>query len=93
MPLTISNNSAVASASYYLDKNQKNLAEQHQASGQRKENRGSQRGSRNLVRGDEAKRGGQPIVWSQEQCAERYLIRGDTGRRTRDRRPNRRTYG
>ena len=25
MPLTISNNSAVASASYYLDKNQKNL--------------------------------------------------------------------
>ena len=25
MPLTISNNSAVLSASYYLDKNQKNL--------------------------------------------------------------------
>ena len=42
MPLTVSNNSAVASASYYLGKNQKALQAQYQETGQRKENNRAQ---------------------------------------------------
>ena len=73
MPLTISNNSAVASASYYLEKNQKNLQNsiKRLASGKKIVRK---RGPRNPVRGDEAQCCGQPLIGCQEQCAERYLI-------------------
>ena len=64
-----------------------------QASGQRKAYRQSQRGPRYTRGHDEAQRGGQPIVGSEEQCAERDLIRGGTGRCARDRWPDSRTYG
>ena len=86
MPLTISNNSAVASASYYLDKNQQALQMtiKRLASGKRIV---SPNEDPALSRCDEAKRGGQPIVRSEEQCAERYLIRGGAGWRARDRWP------
>ena len=92
MPLTISNNSAVASASYYLDKNQKALqmSIKRLASGKRIVSPNEDPGT---LGGDEAKRGGQPIVWSEKQCAERYLIRRGAGWRARDRWPDRRSYG
>ena len=92
MTLTISNNSAVASASYYLDKNQQALQMtiKRLASGKRIVSPNEDPGT---IGHDEAKRGGQPIVWSEEQCAERDLIRGGTGRRARDGWPDRRSYG
>ena len=65
----------------------------YQASGQRKADRQSQRRSWYPLGGDEAKRGGQPIVRSEEQCAERHLIRRGAGWRAGDRWPDRRPYG
>ena len=92
MPLTISNNSAVSSASYYLDKNQKNLQNsiKRLASGKKIVGLNEDPGTLSVVM---KLNKSQPIVRSQEQCAKRYLICGDTGRRTGDRGANRRTDG
>ena len=71
----------------------KSPPDEYQASGQRKADCQSQRRSWHSLGGDEAKRGGQPIVRSEEQCAERHLIRRGAGWRARDRWPDRRPYG
>ena len=80
MPLNITTNSAAASASYYLGKNQSALQKSINRLGQREEDHRTLRRSREPFGLDETTGFDQSTWGCSEQCKERDLISRSTGR-------------